>query len=71
MNPPYLPTTHTWNCTNGHETTIEDHGRPQTPGIREAVVRTWGQYRQGEELRCPQCGVRASYNANMAKADVA
>ena len=71
MNPPYLPTTHTWSCLNGHETKIEDHGRPQTPGLKEAVQRTWRTHRRGEELHCPQCGARVQYAASTAAADAA
>jgi hypothetical protein len=69
VNPPYLPTTHTWRCISGHEIVLCDHGWPQRPGFKESILRAWIKYKHGDELRCPQCGGKATYTSEFANAN--
>lgn|ERR1700677_3856675 len=68
ITPPYLPTTHAWRCNAGHEITLNDRGWPQTPGFKASVLRAWGKYKHGDELRCPECGGKAEYKTEFAPA---
>ena len=64
INAPYLRTTHTWQCSNGHETVVRDGGWPQRPAVRQAVLKAWAAYGNPDEMKCPTCGGKAHYRAS-------
>ena len=58
---PYLKTTHTWTCENGHELVVKDDGHPQRPGIKTAVLTCWAKTK-GE--KCGECGAKVTYTVS-------